>query len=409
MNYHFETQNFMMESMVLTMLVALISFILLKRNRFYGVHRTMLLFGVIAAQVFPLLSIPFWVKETATLVRKQSHHISEIAQVDSSTPLILYAYLFICILLIVRLSIRVLQGIILVKKGNRIGYENGTVIYINEDSQGPFSFMNTINLPIGYSAYHMQHELAHVRLKHSYDIIFMEILKAIFWYNVFLYLVSIRLKMIHEYQADEATIANENDKIEYSNFLLDTFKQQTSFTLSNNFYSNIKSRFTMLHNNQSSLKSKLIFIFSIVFLTGSFISTTLDAKVMRPTQPKLQKVVSTIDTLPPKYVEKQIIVYNPKTNKRDTLTTVDIQDVKPQNEPKLTLDDFFKKYGNKRVINIDTLSTFDYDTYVETVTIKKNEIPVALQKYISYLYKLGSYKMEVIDELYLKYGTPIKE
>lgn len=56
----------------------------------------------------------------------------------------------------------------------------------------------------------LQHELAHVLQGHTYDMLVMEILKVIFWFNPLLYLYSDRLEETHEYLADHYVVNDEN-------------------------------------------------------------------------------------------------------------------------------------------------------------------------------------------------------
>ncbi|WP_420385962.1 M56 family metallopeptidase [Roseivirga sp.] len=54
------------------------------------------------------------------------------------------------------------------------------------------------------------HEKAHIDQKHSYDILFIEILKIVFWFNPFMYLYKMLLEEVHEYAADQAVIGKES-------------------------------------------------------------------------------------------------------------------------------------------------------------------------------------------------------
>ena len=65
------------------------------------------------------------------------------------------------------------------------------------------------------------HERAHIDQKHSYDILFIEILKVIFWFNPLMYLYKALLEEVHEYAADKAAIGNANPAI-YSQLLVRT-------------------------------------------------------------------------------------------------------------------------------------------------------------------------------------------
>jgi len=61
------------------------------------------------------------------------------------------------------------------------------------------------------------HEEAHVRQKHTLDILFVELLQIIFWFNPLLYWVKREMKLNHEYLADEMVIEQSIDPIKYIN------------------------------------------------------------------------------------------------------------------------------------------------------------------------------------------------
>ena len=52
----------------------------------------------------------------------------------------------------------------------------------------------------------MKHELTHIRQKHSYDIVFIELLNILFWLSPMVYLYKKSLKNVHEYLADAAVL-----------------------------------------------------------------------------------------------------------------------------------------------------------------------------------------------------------
>jgi hypothetical protein len=90
-------------------------------------------------------------------------------------------------------------------------WENVSLVFINE-RQLPHAFLNYIfinkddfeNGKVEVEL--LKHELAHIKQRHSYDIIFIEILKAIFWFNPLLILFEKAIKLNHEFLADQSVI-----------------------------------------------------------------------------------------------------------------------------------------------------------------------------------------------------------
>ena len=79
---------------------------------------------------------------------------------------------------------------------------------------------NTEGLDEGQVRQIIQHELAHIRQKHSLDIIFLEIVTLLFWINPIGYFYKKSIRKVHEYLADKATLAYQNNKRAYSNLIL---------------------------------------------------------------------------------------------------------------------------------------------------------------------------------------------
>ena len=77
----------------------------------------------------------------------------------------------------------------------------------------PFSFLSTIYLPLQADAdekkVFIRHETEHIRYRHSYDILFLELAKSLFWFNPFLWKTRTALRDVHEYQVDRAMVQGE--------------------------------------------------------------------------------------------------------------------------------------------------------------------------------------------------------
>lgn len=65
----------------------------------------------------------------------------------------------------------------------------------------------------------LDHEKVHIKQKHSYDIMLMEVLKVFFWFNPFIYLYRNLLEEIHEYEADR-TAVKANGQVAYTKLLV---------------------------------------------------------------------------------------------------------------------------------------------------------------------------------------------
>lgn len=57
------------------------------------------------------------------------------------------------------------------------------------------------------------HELVHIQQKHSLDRIFLQVIRAIFWFNPIFYFINNEIALIHEYLADQKAVANRDIKV----------------------------------------------------------------------------------------------------------------------------------------------------------------------------------------------------
>lgn len=130
----------------------------------------------------------------------------------------------------------------------------GNVKVITDSGYGPGSFGMYIFFPGKEVADDiLQHELAHIQRRHSYDLVFIKLLQCIFWPNVMLYVIMKELKIIHEFEADVHAPA---DKEQYIRSLLNGIFHTRRFSLSHTFFHNpIKRRIVMLQKTPQSRSS----------------------------------------------------------------------------------------------------------------------------------------------------------
>jgi hypothetical protein len=83
-----------------------------------------------------------------------------------------------------------------------------------EEKIAPFSFWNYIFLnksiyqTKGIESDILLHELTHVKQKHTWDILFVELFLIVFWWNPILYLYKKAIQLNHEFLADREVLAH---------------------------------------------------------------------------------------------------------------------------------------------------------------------------------------------------------
>ncbi len=148
-----------------------------------------------------------------------------------------------------------------------------------EDTDTAFSFFNYLFIGTKTTGNDIiiQHELVHIRQKHSFDIIFIEIIKIINWFNPVIYLLQISLKTIHEYIADEQTAALDHDALAYSAFLVDNAYGLNGSSITHSFfnYNLLKKRIIMLNQKRSGRLARLKYLVAIPVFGGMLCASTL--------------------------------------------------------------------------------------------------------------------------------------
>ncbi|MDO1513390.1 M56 family metallopeptidase [Maribacter confluentis] len=117
------------------------------------------------------------------------------------------------------------------------------------------------------------HEETHAKQKHSIDILVLEILQIICWFNPLIYLFKKSIKLNHEFLADSAVLNNGLEKSDYQKILLAFSSNAAEPQLANAInYSSIKKRFTVMKKETSRkvslVKSFLILPIAAILLLG---------------------------------------------------------------------------------------------------------------------------------------------
>lgn len=140
------------------------------------------------------------------------------------------------------------------------------------------------------------HEHIHAKQKHSIDILLVELLQIVIWFNPLLYFLKRSIKLNHEFLADRAVLSRGTDTVTYQNILLAFSSHATTPTLANSInYSFIKKRFTVMKKQTSTkaiwLRSLLLApLLGIIFY--GFSSKEVIQKEVIPPQEKTESYPS---------------------------------------------------------------------------------------------------------------------
>ncbi|APU10320.1 hypothetical protein A5M85_08490 [Cellulophaga lytica] len=96
------------------------------------------------------------------------------------------------------------------------------------------------------------HEITHAKQKHSIDVLLIEVLQVVFWFNPLIYFIKHAIKLNHEFLADQAVLNQGADTINYRKILLAFSSNAIEPQMANSInYSSIKKRFTVMKKRTS--------------------------------------------------------------------------------------------------------------------------------------------------------------
>ena len=216
MNYEFIIKS----ALTLALLYSLFYFIL-RKETFHRFNRCCLLFTLVASLLLPMVHIstshPTAVNEA---VMASTDYITTLPTIvvtaETKAPLLTWNDVLagiywtgLCIMLLY-LVLQIIQTCMLIKGGLRHTDKYGNTVILKEDIKSPFSIFHYIVMSVEDYENHrrniLTHEQEHIRMYHSYDLLLLQVVKVLQWFNPFVWFLENDLKALHEYQADEAVI-----------------------------------------------------------------------------------------------------------------------------------------------------------------------------------------------------------
>lgn len=145
----------------------------------------------------------------------------------------------------------------LIRRGHRIPLADGRQLVLTQDECTPFSWMRFIVLSERDYAESgpeiLIHEQAHIRLRHSCDLLMTDLAGCLQWFNPAMWLLRQELRAVHEYEADEAVLSSGTDAKRYQTLLVKKAAGHRWYSVANSFnHSKLKNRITMMLQKRSS-------------------------------------------------------------------------------------------------------------------------------------------------------------
>lgn len=207
----------------------------------------------------------------------------------------------------------------LINRSKRLDFAGARIVLLNK-SIVPFSFGKHVF--ISSADYEndqidqdiLRHEMSHVRQWHTLDVVLMELVLVVYWFNPILWFWRQAIKTNHEYLADQSVVKEESQIYSYSKKIIDYLDNSTSVLLASSFnYSLTKNRLMMMTRSKTS---KWQFVKKLSMLSGIAIASLAllafnDLNYSRE-DIQLSEMASIVQDLKPEIASKPVLKEIPK-------------------------------------------------------------------------------------------------
>jgi hypothetical protein len=272
--------DFIIKSTLSLSVLLAVYHILLEKEKIHQFNRFYLLFSLVFSLSIPFITIEVVQESISPLMGKAKIKPGEptMTVIEDSMNFWLVSlwsiYAIVASILIIRFTRNIRRLTSRIKSNPIIDYKNSKLVLLKEKIL-PHTFLDTIF--INETDYHNRkieaelytHELIHVTQKHTIDILFIEILKLLFWFNPVFIFYKKAIQLNHEFLADEKVIKSYNNVPFYQNLLLSLANVNSSYYLASNLnYSITKKRLIMMTKTTSTSRALLKKAVLIPILSG---------------------------------------------------------------------------------------------------------------------------------------------
>jgi beta-lactamase regulating signal transducer with metallopeptidase domain len=290
--------NYLLEFTICTAIFYGIYWLIFRRLTFVRLNRIYLLASLVLSLCIPLIS--YQMEETVFI----NESIADTSENDISTPLILSKnrsslatnsliekpfdwevilwtfYGLGIVFLLIKLSIFFIK----IVKMSRLNKGNAYISIKGKLANSSFLnliFIDDTELSNQEIEQIIAHEKWHIRLYHSYDLLFVEIVKIAFWFNPVLWFWQASLSQVHEYEVDTRMIQAYNPQT-YASLLLKLTSTTSRLSMIHPFSRKpLTDRIHFLFTKQKSTPMKRLAYLSILPILGVLLTAFSVEKVVK--------------------------------------------------------------------------------------------------------------------------------
>ncbi len=278
----------------------------LKNQHAFHLNRWFLISGLLITFLAPWVAINTpvntsgYVLERQILLKQLIQQNPDYATIDHSINYLGITYTIGFIVLLMILLIRIVKFILYFYKANKIKF-SGFYLVVDDTIKTPASFFHILFVPKEvYESSNFNviliHEDYHKSNYHSIDVLLLEIMMVIQWFNPIMWLYKSAVQTQHEYAADRRVIGEGIDKSLYQGLLVE---RSTGYSMNDlmNYFNNslLKARINMMNQFESNVKIKTTFLYVFASL---FLLTLSMLPVQRVSAQKAKSIFTEVDKMP---------------------------------------------------------------------------------------------------------------
>ena len=192
----------------------------------------------------------------------------------------------------------------LIKGSTLVRQENGITLITHQKKIAPFSWMKFVMISEKDLKENgeeiLTHEYAHIRKRHSIDLLIADICIFFQWFNPASWLLKQELQNIHEFEADESVIAQGIDAKKYQLLLIKKAVGTRLYSMANSFnHSKLKKRITMMLKEKSSPWARLKYLYVLpvaAIAVTAFARPEVSDKVEKISSVKVNDLAAIVET-----------------------------------------------------------------------------------------------------------------
>ncbi len=335
-----------------------IYWVLLRNENQFGFKRTYLLGSLLASLVFPLISIQ---SGALTIIPALSNAVPAtwlpeiIIYGDGNAPMervtaanywswVSYTYLAMVAIIFVIFLFRITELVRLYMHARRYTWKN-YVVAESEKVKGVFSFFHFIflspNDPLAAEEQQeiLRHEEVHIQKLHSLDIVLINLVGIVCWFNPIIRSYKKSLVQIHEFEADARSVEGRDVNL-YCGLLAKVALQSHGYLLANHFTNSFTlKRITMMKTVRKKISQWKVVTVSVTALLIFFVVACQD-QVMQDIQTITDN--SSAATILPAQVEGELTKLK-QANPKAEYIVMEMNDEGKRKLEEMEKDEAFKK------------------------------------------------------------------